>query len=94
MIEPLTLSADQPSAVLEVLEEEGGRVVVEVDDGCECDCAIESEADEPGQYYHFNLFIKYREKVLSLVGHRLEQLAAAWTVVQLLKPTFHAFWMH
>ena len=36
----VTLSADESPAVLEVLEEEGGRVVVEVDDWCECDCAV------------------------------------------------------
>jgi hypothetical protein len=37
---------------LEVLEEEGGRVVVQVDDGREGDRAVEAESDEPGQDYH------------------------------------------
>lgn len=52
-----TLSADQPPAVLEVLEEEGGGVVVEVDDWRQGHCAIQSEADEPRQHDHYFQFI-------------------------------------
>jgi hypothetical protein len=43
-----TLSADKTTSVLEVLEEEGRRVVMEVDQRSQGHCAVEAEAHEPG----------------------------------------------
>lgn len=90
-----TFSADESPAVLEVLEEEGGGMVVEVDDWRQCDCAIQPEADEPRQHYHyFSIILLNKGEGLSFVGEGLQQLAAAWAVVQLLKPALHALGVH
>lgn len=35
-----TFSSDDASSVLEVLEDKEGRVVMEVEDGSHCDCAV------------------------------------------------------
>ena len=48
-----TFSSNYSSSVCEVLEEKGGRMVVEVDEGSEGNRAVESESDKPGQYYHY-----------------------------------------
>ena len=48
-----TFSSNYSSSVCEVLEEKGGRMVVEVDEGSEGNRAVESESDKPGEYYHY-----------------------------------------
>ena len=48
---------------MEILEEDCRGVVVEVDDWCECDCAIETEADEPRQDYHQLIIFKESDAI-------------------------------
>lgn len=68
---------------------------MEVDDRCQCDCAIQPEADEPRQHYHyFSIILLNKGEGLSFVGQGLQQLAATWAIVQLLQPALHAFWVH
>ena len=47
-----TFASDHSTPILEIFEEVGRRVVLEVDERSESDGAIQTEPDKPGEYDH------------------------------------------
>ena len=49
-----TFASDNASSVLEILEEEGRRMVVKVDSRCEGDSAVKTETNKPRKNDHYH----------------------------------------